>query len=169
MRPNQEDEIITYNTLKVNQGTDKNGKAKISVTIDPSDDLSAGFRSVRFTSRGSAGYESATEALLLTQLATQLKQPALVPEIIDRVGIRGGADIRKKLDVTEQLKGQLQQLEEAMKQTTQENKTHKNQIFQLAKTLEQAKFKGKLDVELEQFKNDPVGYLNSQSNLQGDR
>jgi hypothetical protein len=169
MKPNEPDEIITYNTLKVNQSKDQDGRAKIDVSIDPSDDLSSGFRSVRFSSRASAGYESATEALLLTQLATQLKQPALVPEIIERVGIRGGDDIRKKLDVTEQLKQQLAQLQNALKETGQENKTHKNQIFQLAKTLEQAKFKGKLDVELEQFKNDPVGYLNSQSNLQGDR
>lgn len=169
MRPNKEDEVVTYNTLKVNQTVGKDGKTKISVGIDPSDDLSSGFRAVRFSSRASAGYESATEALLLTQLATQLKQPALVPEIIDRVGIRGSDDIRKRMDVTEQLKAQLQQLENSLKETIQENKTHKNQIFQLAKTLESAKFKGKLDVELEQFKNDPVGYLNSQSNLQGER
>lgn len=169
MRPGKEDEVITYNTLKTEQTTDENGNAKVTVKIDPKDDLSTGFRSVRFTSQASAGYESATEALLLTQLATQLKQPALIPEIIDRVGLRGGDEIRNRIDVTEQLKGQLSQIQNSLNESQKENKIRSNQIFQLAKTLEQAKFKGKLDVELEKFKNDPVAYLNSQQNAQGER
>lgn len=157
-----EDEVIEYNKIKVEE---VDGKYK--ATIDPQSDLSQGFRRVRFTSSKSAGYESATEAALLTQLATTLQQPALLPFILERINFRDSNKAMKMVDVTEQLKGQLGQAEKVIKDLESKTSSFQNQIFGLVKTLEGARHKGQLAVELEKFKNNPQQYLEQSINNQG--
>jgi hypothetical protein len=158
------DNVIAFNTSKVDM-TD--GKPK--VRIDPNDDLSTGFRRVRFTSQSTGGYESATEAALLTQLATTMNLPDLVPMILERINIRNSGKAIESMDRAKQLEGQVQQDQEVIKELESKTKQYQNQIFQLGKTLEQAKFKGKLAVEMEKFTNDPVGYMEQSLNNQGER
>lgn len=165
-----EEEVVEYNIIELEEvGTDKDGVPKFQASVDPGTDLRKGFKTVRFTTQGSSGYEAATEAAMLTNLATQLKQPALIPLILERVGIEGVGDLAKNMDSMKQLEGQNQQLQEVVQQLEGKNKTLENQIFTLVRTLEGAKAKGKFDVELEKFKKDPMGYLEQAANMQGER
>ena len=141
---------------------------KTTVMVNPENDLRKGFRKVRFVSTGSMGYESATEAAMLTQLATQLKLPGLVPAILDRMNIPGIKEMSDNLDENKQLQASNQQLQEAAQELEKSNKMREAQIFQLVKSLEGAKAKGKMDVELEKFKNDPMGYMEKAMTQQGE-
>lgn len=162
-----EDETTEYNLIKVEEKQGANGKPEYETTIDPASDLSKGFRRVRFTSQKTAGYESATEAALLTQLATTLQQPALLPYILERINFRDSNKAMKDISVTEQLKGQLGQAQDVIKDLESKTSSFQNQIFALVKNLEGAKHKGQLAVELEKFKNNPQQYLEQSMNNQG--
>lgn len=163
MADDGKEDIVKYNELQL-----KKVGEKTTVMVNPENDLRKGFRKVRFVSTGSMGYESATEAAMLTQLATQLKLPGLVPAILDRMNIPGIKTIADNLDENKQLQASNQQLQEAAQELEKSNKMREAQIFQLVKSLEGAKAKGKMDVELEKFKNDPMGYMEKAMTQQGE-
>jgi hypothetical protein len=164
-----EEEYKTYNVLKTDMYTDEDGKQKVSVSIDPNTDLKRGFRKVRFTTQGSMGYESATEAAMLTTLATQLGIPDLVPLILERLNFTGADKVMKKMDRAAQLEQANAQLQNLTQELERQSKVKESQIFQLAKSLEGAKAKGQFDVELALFKKDPMGYIEKALKNQGSR
>lgn len=157
------EKVETFNTLDL--VSTETGKKRLVIKED--EDLSQGFRDVRFTTRASAGYEAATEAAMLTQLATQTKSAGLIPMILERLNIPGTDEYLKEQSETNQLKSQVQQDQTVIKQLETRTKTMQNQIVQAMYRIEQAKFKGNLDVELERFKKNPVEYLESSMNNQG--
>jgi len=158
------EEIVKYNELKVNR-TDKGGK----ISVNPENDLRKGFRKVRFTSTGSMGYESATEAALLTNLATQLKLPGLVPAILERINIPGLKDITDSLDENKQLRASNEQLQEMAQKLEKETNLKNNQLFQMAVNLKGAVAKGNFDVELQKFKDNPMDYMEKAFKHQGEK
>jgi hypothetical protein len=162
------EDVIKYNELKAKRTKLKNGKSRIDLNVNPQNDLRTGYKNVRFTSTGSMGYEAATEAAMLTNLATQLKIPALVPVILERMNIPGLKDIRDNLDTNKNLTKENKNLQNIVKQIEAKNKGMEGQIFQVIKSLEAAKAKGKFDVELEKLKSDPAGYLKKATTMQGE-
>lgn len=155
----EETETHLYNQVEVvKDETDAEG-LKRKIRIKPETDLSLGFKQVRFATEGSNGYETATEALALTTLATQLRQPALIPAILKRFNLKDVDEVLSKVDENGQLTAQNSQLQGAIKEMENKTSILQNQIFQLAKSVEAQKFKGKLDKELESFKSNPEGYM----------
>lgn len=159
--------LATFNTLDLVAGATPDAKKKLIVREE--DDLSRGFRDVRFTTRASAGYEAATEAAMLTQLATQTKSAGLIPMILERLNLPGTDKYLAEQSETSQLRNQVAQDQKIIKELDSRTKTMQNQIVQAMYRIEQAKFKGNLDVELERFKKDPVAYLENATNNQGTR
>jgi len=157
------EDIVKYNELKVNR-TDVGGK----ISVNPDNDLRKGFRKVRFTSTGSMGYESATEAALLTNLATQLKLPGLVPSILERINIPGLKEIKDSLDENKQLRASNEQLQEMAQKLEKETNLKNNQLFQMAVNLKGAVAKGNFDVELQKFKDNPMDYMEKAFKHQGE-
>jgi hypothetical protein len=149
------DSTITYNQLDIGQ----DDKGEPQATVQPSTDLRKGFRSVRFVSRGSSGYEQATEASLLTLLATQLKIPQLAKAVVKRINIKDADDIMKEIDENAQLKAQNEQLSTQTEKLTRQHEMNMRQIEQAAVNLSAAHVKGQLGQELEKFKANPTEYL----------
>ncbi len=152
------DKIIRYNTIDI-KDVEENGEIKKKVSIDPSTDLSYGFRKVRFTSAGSSGYEAATEAQMLSNLIQTTGKTALLPELLKRIPIANREELIKELDENDQLKGQLNQAGVTVKELTQKTKLLETQIFQLAKALSAAEVKGNMKEILGQFKENPMKFL----------
>jgi len=159
--------LTTFNTLDLVAGATPDSKKKLVVKGE--DDLSKGFRDVRFTTRASAGYEAATEAAMLTQLATQTKSAGLIPMILERLNMPGTDKYLAEQSEANQLKQRVAKDQQVIKELESRTKTMQNQIVQAMYRIEQAKFKGNLDVELEKFKKNPVAYLENATNNQGSR
>lgn len=149
------DKTIKFNSLEI--GKDSEGKPLAYIL--PETDLSRGFKSVRFVSRGGSGYEAATEASLLTLLATQLGIPQLAKGVIKRLNIKDADDIIKDIDENGILKQQVEQLGTQVKDLERQNRINLKQIEQLAINLSAAQVKGQLGKELEKFKANPVSYI----------
>ena len=149
------EETVNFNELDI--GEDDKGDP--TAFVIPSTDLRKGFRSVRFVSRGSSGYESATEASLLTLLATQLKIPQLAKAVIKRINLKDADDIMKEIDENAQLKAENQQLSTTAEKLTRQHEVNMRQIEQAAINLSAAQVKGQLGKELEKFKANPAEYL----------
>lgn len=152
------EETVTFNKLEIDTKKTEDG-AKPFAYVLPETDLRRGFRSVRFVSRGSSGYESATEASLLTLLATQLGLPQLAKSVIKRINIKDADDVIKEIDENAQLKQAVGQLEGQVKDLNRQHNINMKQIEQLAVNLSAAHVKGKMNEELAKFKADPQGYL----------
>lgn len=135
----------TYNVLKFN-------KEKNTIEIDPNTDLSLGFKDVRFTTGSSNGFESGTEAALLTNLATQLKVPQLLPLILKRINIPDVDKVMQQIDTVNQQQSTIQQMEGMIKELEQKTQIMANQIQQKGYETENAKFKAELDKVLNQVK-----------------
>jgi len=154
------EKTVTYNQLEIGQREVAEGEApKPYAFVLPETDLRKGFRSVRFVSRGSSGYESATEASLLTLLATQLKLPQLAKAVIKRVNIKDADDIIKEIDENQQLKAENKQLATQTAELDRLGKIRLRQIEQLAVNLSASQVKGDLGKELEKFKANPTKYI----------
>ncbi len=169
MQPGKDQEVITpyNNQIAITEGEGSNIKARIQT--DPDTDLSIGFRNVRFTSEATGGHESATQAMLLTQLAQQFNEPALIPMILKTVNMSGSDDIIDSIDKRKQLEASNAEMEGMIKKLNSQSESFQKQIFGLAKNLEASKAKGSLDVELEKFKSNPMDYIKNAMNNQGDR
>ncbi len=139
---------IKYNVLQVNPKTNK-------VEIDPVTDLSYGFKDVRFTTQASNGYESGTEAALLTNLATQLKVPQLVPLILKRLNIPDIDKILANMDTVAQLEQTIKQLDATVKELDRKTKVMAGQIMQKGFETSKAQFDAKFTKLLERAKSDP--------------
>jgi hypothetical protein len=167
----QKEELIKYNVLemKTTPSEKEGGEPTTNLVVKPETNLRRGFRKVRFTTISSSGYEAATEAAMLTTLATQLKVPGLVPAILERIGIQGMDKILDNVDNVKQLEGQNEELQQAVKKLNSINDQRSSQIFQLVKTLEGAKAKGAFDAEFERFKANPMAYMEQSFTQQGQR
>jgi hypothetical protein len=163
-----EEEIIKFNELQSKVEMEK-GKPKVRTTVNPESDLRQGFKQVRFTSTGSMGYESGTEAAMLTTLATQLKIPGLVPAILERINISGMDKVLENIDEVKNLQGENEQLQNITAELEKKNKQIEGQVRSLGIGLERARAKGQLDVELVKFQKDPMGYMEASMNNQGER
>jgi hypothetical protein len=129
-----------YNVLK--SVTDDKGL--VQVVIDPDTDLSVGFKEVRFTTQSSNGFESGTEAALLTNLATQLKVPQLLPLILKRINIPDVDKIIGQLDQVNQQTATIEQLSQQVKELDNKTKILANQVVQKGMETEVAKFAAKM-------------------------
>lgn len=136
----------TYNVLRPNPDDNK------KIEIDPDTDLSLGFKDVRFTTQGSNGFESGTEAALLTNLATQLKVPQLLPLILKRINIPDVDKIMGQIDTVNQQQGTIQELQNMVKELEQKTQIMANQIQQKGYETNNAKFQAELDKILNQVK-----------------
>jgi hypothetical protein len=128
----------TYNVLKTNE------QDITKIEIDPETDLSLGFKDVRFTSQGSNGFESGTEAALLTNLATQLKVPQLLPLILKRINIPGVDKIMSQIDTINEQNSTIEQQQGAIKDLESKTQILANQIQQKGFETENAKFAAQL-------------------------
>jgi len=133
----QQSEPVKYNVMNPKTEIDKNGKKIESIEIDPMTDLSKGFQDIRFITQGSSGYEAGTEAALLTNLATQLKVPQLVPLILTRLNIKDVDKIVKQLDLVQQQGATIEQLNQTLQEVERRANVLANQVTQ--KSFETAK------------------------------
>ncbi len=122
------------------------------VYIDPQSDLSVGFKDIRFTTQSSNGFESGTEAALLTNLATQLKVPQLLPLILKRINIPDVDKIINQIDQVQQQSATIEQYEKTIKELQSKTEIMANQIQQKGYETETAKFGAKLDKILTELK-----------------
>lgn len=167
--PGSEDEqAVMYNQIEIKDDTDESGKPVKKVGIKPETDLSLGFKDVRFVSESSNGYESATQAALLTNLATQLKVPGLVPLILENLNIPGADKAMAKADQTAQVMAQNGQMQQTIKELESRTQIFQNQIFQLAKTVEVEKVKGNLKALVEKAQSNPEMFLNQLNQMTGE-
>ncbi len=139
-------EPVLYNVLQPNPSNPQ------KVQIKPNTDLRVGFQAVRFTSENSNGYEAGTEAALLTNLATQLKVPQLVPLILKRLNIPDVDKIIESLDIINKQGATIQQMQQVIKDLEGRTKILANQVQQKSFTAETAKFKAELDKILNKVK-----------------
>lgn len=142
----------TYNVLKM-RDTDENGKKRKEVYIDPNTDLSVGFKDIRFTTQSSNGFESGTEAALLTNLATQLKVPQLLPLILKRINIPDVDKIIGQIDLVNQQGSTIEQMQNTISELESRTKIMANQIQQKGYETETAKFGAELDKVLNELKS----------------
>src|SRR5690606_11050456 len=112
----KQSEAIKYNVIKPKETVDSTGKKTFDLEVDPATDLSLGFKDIRFITQGSSGYEAGTEAALLTNLATQLKVPQLVPLILNRLNIKDVDKITKQLDLVSQQGATIEQLNQTLQE-----------------------------------------------------
>ena len=138
----------TYNVLK----PVKDDQGNVKVEIDPNTDLSIGFKDVRFTTQTSQGFESGTEAALMTNLATQLKVPQLLPLILKRLNIPDVDKIIGQLDTVSQQEATIGQMEKTIKDLDGRTKILANQVQQKGFETENAKFRAELDKILNKLK-----------------
>ncbi len=123
--------------------------------IDPTTDLSRGFKTVRFTSGSSNGYEAGTEAALLTNLATQLKVPALVPLILKRLNMADVDKITDQISVVNQQDAQLQQMQKTIQELESRSKVLANKVTEKGFELSKSQFDKQFAKILAEFKNNP--------------
>lgn len=157
------DEPVKYNVLV----PDEEDKTKIK--IDPATDLSIGYKEVRFTTQSSTGYEAGTEAALLTNLATQLKVPQLVPLILKRLNISDVDKIMSQMDMVEQQGQMIQQLQQTVKDLESRTKILANQVTQKSFEVSKAQFDKAFTKILAEAKSNPA-YLAQliEQSLQGE-
>lgn len=125
------------------------------IEIDPETDLSIGFRTVRFTTAPSSGYEAGTEAALLTNLATQLKVPQLVPLILKRLNMADVDRITDAMEVTAQQQQVIEQLGQTVQDLEGRIKILANQVTQKSFEVSKAQFDSKFQKLLAEMKNNP--------------
>lgn len=130
----EEQPPMTYNVIEA----DKNNPQKIAMR--PETDLSRGFKSIRFTTQPSQGFESGTEAALLTNLATQLKVPQLVPLILKRLNIPDVDKIVDQLSLVNQQASTIEQLTGTIKDLDKRTTNLANQITQKQFEVSKAQF-----------------------------
>lgn len=141
----EEKEAVKYNVLrpKNEDGTE--------IEIIPETDLSRGFKTIRFTTQASNGFESGTEAALLTNMATQLKIPELVPLILKRLNIADVDKIVDQLSLVNKQSATIEQLMGTIKDLDARTTNLANQItqksFELSKSQFDAKF-AKLEADM---------------------
>lgn len=140
---------MTYNVLRPT----KDDPQKIE--IDPETDLSIGFKEVRFSTQASNGFESGTEAALLTNLATQLKIPQLVPLILKRLNMADVDKITDEMKITEQQAGQMKQMEQTIQDLDGRIKVLANKVTEKSFELSKTQFDAKFKEILAEFKNNP--------------
>ncbi|MHB9147698.1 MAG: portal protein [Candidatus Amoebophilus sp.] len=128
---------VFYNKVR----TSEDGK---TVDIDPITDLSLGFRDVRFTTQSSNGFEAGTEAALLTNLATQLKVPQLLPLILKRINIPDVDKIMDQISMINQQENTIQQQNAAIEKLNQKTEILANQITQMGMKVKVAEFASKM-------------------------
>jgi len=145
----EQQDPMMYNVLRPNK--DDNRK----IEIDPETDLSLGFKEVRFSTQASNGFESGTEAALLTNLATQLKIPQLVPLILKRLNMADVDKISSEMKVTEQQAGQIEQMAQTIKELEGRTKILANKVTEKSFELSQTDFNAKFKVLLAEMKNNP--------------
>jgi len=153
----QLDQTIAYNVLKLDDN---------KVTVAKETDLSFGFKDVRFTSQSSNGFESGTEAALLTNLATQLKVPQLLPLILKRINVPDVDKVLTQIDQVSQQNATIEQMQQAIKDLEGRSKILANQVMQKGFETEVAKFSAKLKgaaVPLEPTNVGQESQLNNQS------
>jgi hypothetical protein len=148
------DEIVKFNEVDMREED-----GKFIPFIKPETDLRGGFRDVRFTSIASSGYEAATEAVLMANLATQLKIPALAKPIIKRLNIADADKVADDIDYNLQAEKLLAEREKQIKDMDAQQKILTNQIRQMAIKLEAASIRGQLNTELEKLKTNPEKYI----------
>lgn len=146
-------EYRVFNKINLKKDVDENGETRYSAAIDPATDLSSGIKDVIYTSQSSAGYETATQALALTTLATQLSTPELIPDILRLYNFPGVSDSIAKIEARNDLSSRNQQLQMALKNVEGKSQMYQNQIFQLVRNLEQVRAKGKADTILNELNN----------------
>jgi hypothetical protein len=146
-----------YNVLRPSKADNK------KIEIDPETDLSLGFKEVRFSTQASNGFESGTEAALLTNLATQLKIPQLVPLILKRLNMADVDKISQDMKVTEQQASQIEQMAQTIKDLEGRTKVLANKVTEKSFELSQTDFNAKFKVLLAEMKNNPE-MLNSMIN-----
>lgn len=135
-----------YNVLEADPEDNK------KVRVKPETDLRVGFSAVRFTSQGSAGFESGTEAALLTNLATQLKTPELIPLILKRINMPDVDKVIDNMSIVNKQGATIQQMQGVIKDLEGRTKILANQVQQRSFETETAKFSAKLDKVLNQIK-----------------
>jgi TolA-binding protein len=108
----------------------------------------------------SNGFESGTEAALLTNLATQLKVPQLLPLILKRLNIPDVDKILDQLNTVNQQNSTIEQLQGMVKELESKTQILANQVQQKGFETENAKFAAKLKVIEEQAKTNPAGIAN---------
>lgn len=162
-----QEDIVKYNELQTNIDKDEDGTPVPKIIVNPSNDLRTGFKDVRFISTGSMGYESATEAAMLTTLATQLSVPDLIPAILERINIPGLEGIQESIKNRTDLTGQLEQAQKITQALESDVKKKNDQLEQFVLRLKGSEHKGKMDVELQKFKDNPEQYIRNSLNYQG--
>ena len=140
-------EAQKYNVLQMDD--------KKQIFIDPNTDLSIGFKDVRFTTQNSTGFESGTEAALMTNLATQLKVPQLLPAILKRINIPDVDKIISDIDIVNQQGATIEQLQKMVGELDSKSKILANQVQQKGFETENAKFAVRLKEVLTEVKNNP--------------
>jgi len=125
---------VKYNVLN----PDENDPTK--VRMDPTTDLSKGFKSVRFISSPSKGFEAGTEAALLTNLSTQLKLPQLVPLILKRLNIPDTDKLLSQLDSVQKQQATMQEMAKTIDTLDKRTNNLANQLTQKAFELSKAQF-----------------------------
>ena len=133
----EQSEPQVYNRLRVKNGTDN------ELEVEPETDLSLGFKAVRFTTQTSNGFESGTEAALLTNLATQLKVPELVPLILKRLNIPDVDKIMSQLDTVSKQNATIEQMGKTIQDLEGRTKVLANQVTQKAFETSKAQFDSK--------------------------
>lgn len=145
----EQKEPMMYNVIKPRDDD------KTKLEIDPRTDLSLGFKEVRFTTQASNGFESGTEAALLTNLATQLKVPQLVPLILKRLNMADVDKISDDMKITSQQAQQIGQMEQTIKDLEGRTKVLANKVTEKSFELSQTDFNAKFKVLLAELKNNP--------------
>jgi hypothetical protein len=140
---------MTYNVLRPKKDNPQ------QIEIDPETDLSIGFKEVRFSTQASNGFESGTEAALLTNLATQLKIPQLVPLILKRLNMADVDKITDEMKITEQQAGQMKQMEQTIQDLDGRIKVLANKVTEKSFELSKTQFDAKFKEILAEFKNNP--------------
>lgn len=138
-------EPILYNQLRVNE--DK------KVEIVPETDLSYGFKDIRFTSQGSTGFEAGTEAAMLTNLATQLSVPQLVPLILQRLNIPDVDKIVDSLNLVASQSATIEQLTQTLQDVEKRAKVLAGTVTQKSFEVSKAQFDAKFTKMLAEYKS----------------
>lgn len=115
---------MLYNVIRKKKGSDT------ELEIDPETDLSYGFKNIRFTTQSSNGFESGTEAALLTNMATQLSVPQLIPLILKRLNIPDVDKVMGEINLVNQQGATIEQMQKTIKELEQRTKILANQVTQ---------------------------------------
>lgn len=137
-------QAVQYNKIQKMDGGE--------VGFDMETDLSIGFKDIEFSVESSKGFQSATEAAMLTNLATQLKVPQLVPLILDRLNVPDVDKIVDEIKQAQQLAGKVQEQDEVIQKLTQQNEKLAGQIGEQIKGLVKESAKGRAGRIVERFR-----------------